>query len=89
LSLFKRRRFPVEVILPCLRWYFKYGISCRDLAEMMQERGVVIDPSTIFRWVQRYAPEIEKRVRRYQSSRSGSWRMTTYGITSSIGHRNI
>ena len=58
-----------------MRWYFKYDISCRDLAEMMQECGVVIDPSTIFRWVQRYAPEIEKRVRRYQGSRSGSGRV--------------
>jgi transposase-like protein len=75
LSLFKRRRFPVEIILLCVRWYCKYGISYRDLAEMMQERGVEVDPSTIFRWVQRYAPEIEKRVRRYQGSRSGSWRV--------------
>jgi len=48
LSLFKRRRFPVEVIHLCVRWYCTYGISYRDLAEMMQERGVVIDPSTIF-----------------------------------------
>jgi transposase-like protein len=75
LSLFKRRRFPVEIILLCVRWYCKYGISYRDLAEMMQERGVQVDPSTIFRWVQRYAPEIEKRVRRYQGFRSGSWRV--------------
>jgi transposase-like protein len=50
LSLFKRRRFPVEIILLCVRWYCKYGISYRDLAEMMQERGVAVDPSTIFRW---------------------------------------
>jgi transposase-like protein len=63
LSLFKRRRFPVEIILLCVRWYCKYGISYRDLAEMMQERGVAVAPSTIFRWVQRYAPEIEKRMR--------------------------
>ena len=42
---------------------------------MMSERGVAVDPSTIFRWVQRYAPEIEKRVRQYQGSRSGSWRV--------------
>jgi transposase, IS6 family len=42
---------------------------------MMQERGVSVDPSTIFRWVQRYAPEIEKRVRQYQGPRSGSWRV--------------
>lgn len=75
MSLFKRRRFPDEIILLCVRWYCKYGISYRDLAEMMQERGVEVDPSTIFRWVQRYAPELEKRVRRYQGHRSGSWRV--------------
>ena len=40
MSIFKRRRFPVEIILLCVRWYCKYGISYRDLAEMMQERGV-------------------------------------------------
>jgi len=42
---------------------------------MMQERGVEVDPSTIFRWVQRHAPEIDKRVRQYQGVRSGSWRV--------------
>jgi transposase-like protein len=74
-SLFKRRRFPVAIILLCVRWYCKYGISYRDLAEMMSERGVSVSPSTIFRWVQRYAPEIEKRVRPYQGHRSDSWRV--------------
>jgi hypothetical protein len=44
--MFKRRRFPVDIILVCVRWYCKYGISYRDLAEMMQERGVDMDPST-------------------------------------------
>jgi IS6 family transposase len=58
-----------------VRLYCKYGISYRGLAEMMQERGVNVDPSTIFRWVQRYAPEIEKRIRLYQGPRSGSWRV--------------
>jgi transposase-like protein len=58
-----------------VRWYCKYGISYRDLAEMMQERGVTVDPSTIFRWVQRYAPEIEKRIRPYRGPRSRSWRV--------------
>jgi transposase, IS6 family len=74
-SLFKRRRFPVGIILLCIRWYCKYGISYRDLAEMMQERGVAVAPSTIFRWVQRYAPEIEKRIQSYLGPRSGSWRV--------------
>jgi transposase-like protein len=75
MPLFKRRRFPVAIILLCVRWYCKYGISYRDLADMMAERGVSVHPSTIFRWVQRYAPEIEKRVRPYQGHRSGSWRV--------------
>src|SRR3712207_932610 len=73
--MFKRRRFPVEIILLCVRWYCKYGISYRDLAEMLSERGVAVDPSTILRWVQRYASEIEKRIRPYQGPRSGSWRV--------------
>ena len=68
--LFKRRRFPVEMILVCVRWYCKYGVPYRDLSEMMEERGVEVDPSTIMRWVHRYAPELEKRVRWYQGCRA-------------------
>jgi len=73
--MFKRRRFPVEIILVCVRWYCKYGISYRDLTEMMQERGVEVEPSTIMRWVHRYAPELEKRFRWYQGYRATSWRV--------------
>jgi transposase-like protein len=73
--LFKRRPLPVTIILLCVRWYGKYGISNRDLAEVMQERGVSVHPSTILRWVQRYATEIKKRVCLFQESRSGSWRV--------------
>jgi transposase-like protein len=43
LSIFKRRRFPVAIILLCVRWYCKYGISYRDLAEMMSERGTMYE----------------------------------------------
>ncbi|HMF63674.1 MAG TPA: IS6 family transposase, partial [Edaphobacter sp.] len=50
-------------------------MTYRDVAEMMQERGIDVDASTIFRWVQRYAPELEKRIRWYQGYRSGSWRV--------------
>ncbi|MFH2688579.1 hypothetical protein ABK787_11450, partial [Klebsiella pneumoniae] len=42
-----------------IRWYCKYGISYRELQEMLAERGVNVDHSTIYRWVQRYAPEME------------------------------
>ena len=72
---FKRRRLPVEIILVCVRWYCKYGISYRDLTEVMQERGVEVEPSTIMRWVHRYAPELETRVRWYQGYRATSWRV--------------
>jgi transposase-like protein len=49
MSVFKRRRFPTEIILGCVRWYCRYGISYRDLAEMMLERGVTVDHTTILR----------------------------------------
>jgi transposase-like protein len=75
MSVSKRRRFPTDVILVCVRWYCKYGISYRDLSETMQEHGVEVDHTTIFRWVRRYAPEIEKHVRWYQGYRSASWRV--------------
>ena len=61
------------MILLCVRWYCKYTLSYCDLAGTMQERGVSVDPSTIVRWVQRYASAIKKRVRQYQGLRSGSW----------------
>ncbi|MGS2346159.1 hypothetical protein [Enterobacter hormaechei] len=52
--------------------YCKYGISYRELQEMLAERGVNVDHSTIYRWVQRYAPEMEKRLRWYWRNPSES-----------------
>ena len=63
MSDFKGRHFGGEIVLWAVRWYCRYGISYRDLEQMMAERGVSVDHSTIYRWVQRYAPEIEKRLR--------------------------
>src|SRR5258708_2947009 len=51
---FKWRHFEAEIILLCIRWYLRYSLSYRDLAEIMLERGVQVDHTTIFRWVQRY-----------------------------------
>ncbi|CAI6330768.1 hypothetical protein MFOOBP_25460 [Escherichia coli] len=48
-----------DIILWAVRWYCKYGISYRELQEMLAERGVNVDHSTIYRWVQRYAPEMK------------------------------
>ena len=73
---FKWRHFRGEMILGCVRWYCKYGISYRDLAEMMLERGLEVDHTTLYRWVQHYAPEMEKRLRwHWKSSMGYSWRM--------------
>ena len=62
-SLFKWRHYAPDVILLCVRWYCRYQLSYRDVEEMMCERGLNVDHSAVFRWVQRYAPEINKRIR--------------------------
>jgi transposase, IS6 family len=75
-SDFKGRHFEGEIVLWAVRWYCRYGVSYRDLEQMMGERGVSVDHSTIYRWVQRYAPEIEKRLRwQWRQPRSTSWRV--------------
>ena len=60
---FKGRHFRGEIVLWAVRWYCRYAVSYRDLEAMMTERGVAVDHTTIYRWVQRFAPEMEKRLR--------------------------
>ena len=74
-SLFKWRHYQPEIILLCLRWYLRYPLSYRQLEEMMNERGLGVDHTTIYRWVQKYAPELEKRVRPHLSTIGKSWRV--------------
>ncbi len=74
-NTFKWRHFLLEVILLTVRWYCRYPLSYRDLEEMMQERGIEVDHTTIYRWVQSYAPELERRVRPYLSLTNDSWRV--------------
>jgi transposase, IS6 family len=63
------------VILWAVRWYLMFPISYRDLALMLQDRSVAVDHTTIFRWIQAYAPELEKRIRPHLRPTSGSWRV--------------
>jgi transposase-like protein len=72
---FKWRHFEAEIILLCMRWYLRYALSYRDLEELMAERGLHVDHTTIFRWVQRYAPELEKRCRPHLKTTTDSWRV--------------
>ena len=56
-SVFAGFRFPPEVISVAVRWYLRYGLSYRDVEELLAERGVTVDHVTIYRWVQRFTPE--------------------------------
>src|ERR671913_644449 len=71
---FKGRQFTAEVILWAVRWYLMFPISYRDLELMLQDRGVMVDHTTIFRWIQAYAAELEKRIRPQLRLSNGSWR---------------
>jgi IS6 family transposase len=74
-SPFKWRHFEGQIILLCVRWYLRYCLSYRDLEEMMAERGLKVDHTTIYRWVQRYAPELEKRCKPHLKQTNDSWRV--------------
>jgi transposase, IS6 family len=70
---FRGFRFPAEVILWAVRWYLQFPISYRDLERMLADRGVEVDHTTMYRWVQRFAPELEKRMRRHLRPCRGPW----------------
>jgi transposase, IS6 family len=72
---FKWRHYQGEIILLCVRWYLRYALSYRDLEEMMRERGLSLDHTTIYRWVQAYAPELEKRIRPHLRPTNDSYRV--------------
>ena len=72
---FKWRHYQGEIIILCVRWYLRYGLSYRDLAEIMSERGLTVVHTTIFRWVQRFAPEIDKKCRAHLKQTNASWRV--------------
>src|ERR1700759_1116065 len=74
-GLFKGRHFDQEIIVLCVRWYLRYKLSFRDLAEMMAERGLSLAHTTIMRWIQCYVPEFEKRWNRFARPAGRSWRV--------------
>jgi putative transposase len=72
---FKGMRFPIDVILVCIRWYAAYPLSYRHLEEIMEERGVSVDHSSINRWAIRFLPLIEKMAQKHKRPVGGSWCM--------------
>jgi transposase-like protein len=74
-SPFKWCHSEPSLILLCVRWYCRYSLSYRDLEEMMRERGLSVDHTTVWRWVQKYAPEINRRMRPHLKMSGTSYRL--------------
>jgi transposase-like protein len=72
---FKWAKFEKEVILQRVRWYLSYPLSYRNIEEMMLERGIQVDHTSIYRWVIKYTPEIEKKFRKYKRPTGSSWKL--------------
>jgi transposase, IS6 family len=72
---FKWKHYQPEIIITCVRWYLKYPLSYRNLEEMMEERNVEVDHTTIMRWVNQYSPEINKKIRKHLNRTNDSWRV--------------
>jgi transposase-like protein len=64
-AIFKWRQTEPVLILCAVRWYLRYSLSLRDVEELLAERGRQADHTTVWRWVQRYGPELEQRIRRH------------------------
>jgi len=87
LKPFKWKHATGEIILWLVSWYSRYALSYRDLKEIAAERGFQLERSTIYRWVQEYAPEIRKRMKPYLKSTSESWKVDeTYVKIKGIWH---
>jgi transposase-like protein len=73
-ALFHGRHFQDHVIVLCVRWNLRYCLTLRAVEELMLERGLNVDHSTIGHWVLRYSPELKRRVRRETRRPNRSWR---------------
>lgn len=74
-NAFRRLHYPVDIIALCVRWYLAYALSLRNLEEMMAERGIVVDHSTLHRWVIRLVPLLDKAFRQHKRTVGRRWRM--------------
>ena len=77
---FKGAHFPNEIILMGVRWYVAYPLSTRHVEELMEERGVEVDHSTINRWVIKYSPQLEEAFHRRKRAVWVSWRLDETSI---------
>ena len=74
-GVLRRLHYPLEVMLVCVRWYAAYPLSSRNIEEMMAERGVFVDHSTLHRWSIKVLPVLAAMFRRRKRPVGRSWRM--------------
>lgn len=74
-KVFRRQHYPIDVIAQCVRGYLAYSLSLRNLEEMMDEHGIILDHSTLHRWVIRLVPLLDKAFRRHKRPVGRRWRM--------------
>jgi putative transposase len=75
LGVLQRMHYPLEVMLVCVRWYAAYPLSFRNIEEMMAERGVFVDHSTVHRWALKILPVLAAMFRLRKRPVGGNWRM--------------
>jgi hypothetical protein len=74
-AIFKWRQTEPGLILCAVWWYLRYSLSLRDVEELLEERGLNVDHTTVWRWVQYYGPELEQRLRQHLKPTNKSWRV--------------
>src|SRR5215472_17292854 len=72
-GLFQKRHFAAEIIVTCVRWYLRFTLSLRDIEELMAERGLCVDHTTIWRWTRTYAPEVQRRLHGQLKPKGSTW----------------
>ena len=82
-AIFKWRQTEPGLILCAVRWYLRYSLSLRDIEELLEEPGLNVDHTTVWRWVQYYGPELEQRLRQHLRLTNKSWRVGNCYLLSS------
>jgi transposase-like protein len=83
-SAFSRRAFSDDIIALAVRWYVRYRLSYPEVSEWLAERGILVDQSTVYRWVQRFLPLFGGAVRKYRQPVGSDWRVDeTYALLAS------
>src|SRR5258708_39133200 len=77
---FRWRQFDPQLIITAVGWYLRYSLSYRDVEELLEERGLSADHVTVWRWVQRYSPELERRLRQHLKPTNNSGVSTRHTV---------